>query len=168
MTPITRVDKFFSFEDNELELSMIREWVEGDGNFTIILYRVDRMMTQSDELYGEAVKDGIRWLPPIELKVLPVMAAPDNKAYNPNGTLEYLQDGQLSFGIYQAQLTELKVDINFGDYIGYPISENELRYFSVVNDGRKFFDNAHTFMGYKGVYRNVLCSPIDSSEFQGL
>src|ERR1700746_689299 len=99
ITPITRINKFFSAEDFNLEISMGREAIEGDGNFTVILYRVDREMTESDSLYGEASKDGIRFFPPVELKVLPILAEADNKAYNPNGTARFLADGQLKFGI---------------------------------------------------------------------
>ena len=38
ITPITRINKFFSEEDFGLEISMGREALEGDGNFTVILY----------------------------------------------------------------------------------------------------------------------------------
>ena len=70
--PINRNNKFFSNEDFELEISFGREAIEGDGNFVVILYRVDREMTESDNLYGEAVKDGIRFFPPVELRVIPI------------------------------------------------------------------------------------------------
>jgi hypothetical protein len=168
ITPITRINKFFSGEDFELEVSMGREAIEGDGNFTLILYRVDRDMTQYDNLYTEAAKDGIRFFPPIELKVIPIMAEPENKNYNGNGSARYLQDGPLTFGIYDAQLTEQKIDIVYGDYIGYPVTETDIRYFSVSNDGKKNFDNAHTIMGWKGAFRTIVCAPVDASEFRGV
>jgi len=168
ITPITRINKFFSEEDFNLEISMGREAIEGDGNFTVILYRVDRENTESDSLYGEASKDGIRFFPPIELKVIPIFEEAENKSYNPNGGLRYLQDGALTFGIYDAQLTELKTTMSYGDYIGYPVTETEIRYFSVVNDGVKNYDNRHTIMGYKGAFRTIKCAPVDSSEFRGV
>jgi hypothetical protein len=168
INPITRINKFFSVEDFELEISMGREAIEGDGNFSVILYRVDRETTQSDALYGEASKDGIRFLVPIELKVIPILAEPENKTYNSNGSVRYLQDGPLTFGIYQAQLDEEKVDINYGDYIGYAVDETTIRYYSVANDGKKNFDNKHTIMGYKGAFRTILCAPVDASEFRGV
>lgn len=169
ITPITRINKFFSEEDFELEISMGREAIEGDGNFTLILYKVDREMTESDKLYGEASKDGIRFFPPIEIKVIPIMNEAENKAYNQgSGSARYLQDGQLTFGIYEAQLKELEVDIDYGDYIGYPVTETTIRYFSVANDGKKNFDNKHTIMGYKGAFRTILCAPVDVSEFSGV
>jgi hypothetical protein len=168
ITPITRINKWFSEEDFNLEIEMGREAIEGDGNFTIILYRVDRQQTEYDELYGEASVDGIRYFPPVELKVVLMMAEPENKAYNPNGGLRYLQDGQLTFGIYSAQLAELDTQISYGDYIGYPVSETEIRYFSVVNDGGKNYDNKHTIMGYKGAFSVVVCATIEDSEFKGV
>ena len=168
ITPITRINKFFSQEDFELEISMGREAIEGDGNFTIVLYRVDQEMTESDKLYGEASKDGIRFLAPIELKVIPILAEPENKSYDKDGGARFLQDGLFTFGIYQAQLSEEKIDISYGDYIGYAVTENEIRYYSVSNDGRKNFDNRHTIMGYKGAFRTIVCAPVDASEFRGV
>lgn len=166
--PITRINKFFSEEDFGLEIEMGREAIEGDGNFTLILYRVNRDMTEFDKLYGEATKDGIRFYPPVEIKVVPILAEAENKTYNNNGTARYLQDGQLTFGIYDAQLKELMTEINYGDYIGYPVSEDTIRYFSVSNDGKKNFDNKHTIMGYKGAFRTILCASVDASEFSGV
>lgn len=168
ITPITRINKFFSEEDFGLEISMGREALEGDGNFTVILYRVDRETSASDNLYGEAPKDGIKYFSPVELKVVPILDEAENKAYNGNGSLRYLQDGQFTFGIYDSQLTELDVQISYGDYIGYPVTETEIRYFSVVNDGVKNYDNKHTIMGYKGAFRTIKCAPIDSNEFRGV
>lgn len=168
VTPITRVNKWFSEDDFNLEIEMGREAIEGDGNFTLILYRVDRQLTESDDLYGEASANGIRYFPPIELKVIPIMDEAENKAYNSNGGLRYLQDGQLTFGIYDAQLKELDTEISYGDYIGYPVTETQIRYFSVVNDGVKNYDNKHTIMGYKGAFRTIVCATIEDSEFQGM
>lgn len=166
--PINRTNKFFSGEDWSLEISLGREYLEGDLNMSIILYRVNREATEIDSIYGETVEDGIRFFPPVEIKALVNFNLPENKAYNPDGSFRYLQDGQLEFIIYQKQLEELDVDITFGDYIGYQVTEAEARYFSVVNDGKKNYDNIHTIAGYKGAFRTILCAPVDKSEFKAL
>jgi hypothetical protein len=167
--PINRNTKFFSSEDFDLEINMGREAIEDDGNFTVILYRVDRTLTSSDDVYGESTMDGIRFLPPVELRVVPILNEAENKAYNSGaGSLRYLQDGQLTFGMYDAQLAEMDVELSFGDYIGYAVTETEVRYFSVVNDGKKNYDNKHTILGFKGAFRTVLCAPIDYNEFRGV
>lgn len=164
--PVTRINKFFSEEDYKLQISFGREYVESFGNFTLILYRVNRETTNSDSIYGEASTNEIRYFPPVELKVFPTLKEPENKVYNTkDGTNRYLQDGQLLFSIYTVQLDELAVDISFGDYIGYPVTETEIRYFAVVNDGLKNYNNENTIMGYKAAVRNILCAPVDSNEF---
>lgn len=168
ITPITRINKFFSEEDYNLEIDMGREAIEGDGNFTVILYRVDRENSEYDNVYGEASKDGIKFFSPVELKVIPIFEAPENKSYNSNGSMRYLQDGKLTFGIYDAQIKELETEVSYGDYIGYPVTETEIRYFSVVNDGIKNYDNKHTIMGYKGAFRTIVCASVDSNEFSGM
>jgi hypothetical protein len=43
-----------------------------------------------------------------------------------------------------------------------------MRYFSVVNDGIKNYDNKHTIMGYKGAFRTILCATIENNEFRGM
>lgn len=166
--PINRVNKFFSGEDFFLEVKMGREYLEGDLNMVVILYRVDREATETDSIYGETVKDGVRYLPPVEINALVDFLPPENKTYNPDGSFRYLQDGQLQLIVYQKHLEELDVDITFGDYIGYQVTETEMRYFSVVNDGKKNYDNAHTIIGYKGAFRTILCAPVDKSEFSVL
>lgn len=148
---------------------MGREFIEGDQNITVILYRVDRANTQADGLYGEGTINGIRYFAPVELKVIPIIAEAENQVYNKaQGTMRNLQDGSLTIGLYEAQLKELKVEISVGDYIGYPVTESDIRYFSVSNDGKKNFDNVHTLMGYRAAFRTILCSPVDNTEFKAI
>lgn len=168
--PITRINKFFSEEDFNLEIEMGREAIEGDGNFTVVLFKVDRQSTQSDDVYGEAGQDEIRYYPPVELHVGGlVIGQPKNAAYNSGaGSLRYMEDGQLSFAVYEAHLDELDIDLDYGDYIGYGVGPTTMRYWSVVNDGRMNWDNPHTIMGYQGAYRSILCAPVDPNEFRGI
>ena len=165
--PITRVNKFFSQEDFNLELGMGREYLEGDLNMTVILYRVDKELTNVDSLYGEVNSSELRFLPPVELVGLVKLELPENKVYG-KGTMRILEHGKLTFSIYQEQLDELGVEVNYGDYIAYPENEFTIKYFTVVNDGRIISDNPHTIMGYKGAFRTVVCASIDASEFRAM
>lgn len=165
--PINRANKFFSAEDFGVEINMGREYLEGDLNMTVILFRVNREASETDSIYGETIKGGIRYHPPVEIKGSVNFKLPENKVYNPNGSLRYLQDGPIELTVYQKQLEELDIDITYGDYIGYQVTETEMRYFTVTNDGKKNYNNLHTIMGYKGAFRSILCSPVDASEFNG-
>ncbi len=39
LVPITRLGKFFGAEDYGLDIGMGEEWLIGDMNFTVVLYR---------------------------------------------------------------------------------------------------------------------------------
>jgi hypothetical protein len=81
LVPITRLGKFFGGEDFDLDIGMGQEWLEGDMNFTIVLYRIDRYKTKKDDVYGEVLEDGIQFMAPVELKGLVQVMAPTNKFY---------------------------------------------------------------------------------------
>ena len=162
--PITRLGKFFGAEDFNLDIEMGREWLHGDMNFTLVLYRIDRYKTKKDDVYGEAKPGEIRFKVPVELKVKIVLDQSENKSYS-DGMNRYLDYGNLTFHIFQDQLTELNCEINYGDYIGYADKEDNIKYFTVTNDGKIFSDNAHTRIGYKGYYRTINCTVADINEF---
>jgi hypothetical protein len=166
--PIERINKFFSQDDFDLEIDFGREWLEGDINIKVILYQVDREETTIDDIYGEAAKGDIMFKPPVEIPVSFNMAVPANKSYNPDGSMRYLEYGTITIGVYQEQLDELGVDINYGDYIGYPENETKIKFFTVTNNGKIFSDNSHTIGGYKGLYRTITCVPTDLDEFNGM
>lgn len=165
--PITRLAKFFGQEDFALDISMGEEWLHGDMNFTLVLYRVDAQNTKTDDVYGEVVSDGIKFFPPVEFKGYVKIEAPTNDKIGNSG-VEYEFPGNLSVSVYKKHLDELNVDIAYGDYIGYYESENRVRYYMVVDDGRVTSDNKHTYGGYKPFYRTILATYVPESEFRAL
>ena len=50
LVPITRLGKFFGSEDYSLDIDMGIEWLGGDMNFTVVLYRIDRKRTKTDDI----------------------------------------------------------------------------------------------------------------------
>ena len=68
--PITRLSKFLSQDDFDLNIQIGQEYLHGDLNMKLVLYRVDRQRTNNDDVYGEALSDGIQFLAPIEVKGL--------------------------------------------------------------------------------------------------
>jgi hypothetical protein len=165
--PIKRINKFFSSRDFDLEIEMGREAIEGDGNFTVILYRVDRGNSTTNDLYGEASAKELNYLPPVELYIVPMIGEASNMGYS-DGLLRQQEDGNLKFVVYTQHLEERGVDITYGDYIGYPINETDMVYYSVSNAGEKNYDNKHTIMGYRGAYRVIECTYADKDEFNGM
>ena len=165
--PISRLGKFFGDRDFELEIEMGQEWLIGDMNFTCVLYKVDKNKIKTDDVYGEVIEDGVKFLPPVEFKGYVQIEAPSNVDYG-SAKLSQTEPGNLKVGVYQKQLEELGIDINYGDYIGYYEDETRVRYYSVVDDGRVFSDNKHTYGGYKAFYRSVIAAPVTDNEFRGI
>lgn len=165
--PITRLGKFFGDEDFNLDVGIGQEWLYGDMNFTLVLYRVDRQKTKTDDVYGEALMDGIKFLPPVEFKGYVQIIQPENKNIE-NSKINQIEPGNLKVGVYQNQLEGLGIDINIGDYIGYYESETRVRYYTVVNDGRVISDNKHTYAGTRPFYRSIIASAVVNNEFRGL
>ncbi len=165
--PITRLNKFFSEEDFNLDITMGEEWLHGDMNFTLVLYKVDKQRTNNDDVYGEALEDGIQFLPTVEFKGYVQVEAPTNTDLG-SSKLSQMEPGNLKVGVYQKHLDEMGIEIEYGDYIGYYETETRVRYYSVVNDGRVFSDNKHTYGGYKPFYRSIIASPVTDNEFKGI
>ena len=167
LVPITRLGKFFGGEDYSLEIDMGMEWVNGDMNFTIVLYRIDRYKTKTDDVYGEVLEDGIQFMAPIELKGLVQVMAPTSKFIG-NSRVEQKEPGNMKFSIYQKTLNDMDVEIFLGDYIGYYESEDRVRYYVVSDDGYVKSDNKHTYGGYKPFYRTIIATYVSENEFKGI
>lgn len=166
--PIKRNNKFFSGEDFELEMDFGREYIEEDANQSVILYEVDLEQTKVDDIYHEATKDAIRFKTPVEIPVVYQIDQAELKAYRSSQSKGfYSKTGKLTFGVYEQTLVDYDCDIKRGDYIGVQITPEHIEYFTVADDGRVNFDNAHTMFGTRPFYRTVVCSPVDNNEFQG-
>jgi len=163
--PISRLHKFYDDIDFNMENEMAREFVEGDLNFTVVLFKVDRIKSQTDDVYGETSANEIKFHAPKEIKVRPLLDAPESNTYS-EGYGRYQDYGQFTFTVFVDHLTELNTDIDYGDYIGYPDFEDNIKYFTVTDDGKIFSDNAHTRVGYKGYYRTIKCVTADANEFK--
>ena len=167
LVPITRLGKFFGAEDYSLDIGMGEEWLIGDMNFTVVLYRIDRNKTKTDNVYGEVLEDGIQFLAPVELKGFVKIVEPVDKNYG-NSRIELQEPGNMRFSIYQKTLEDLEVEIFQGDYFAYYETEDRIRYYVVSDDGYVRSDNKHTYGGYKPFYRTVNATYVSENEFRGI
>jgi len=167
LVPITRLGKFFGGEDYALDIGMGEEWLLGDMNFTVILYRIDRYKTKKDDVYGEVLEDGIQFMAPVELKGLVQVMAPQNKLLG-NSKIKQDEPGNMKFSVYQKTLDDMDVNIFMGDYLGYYETEDRVRYYTIIDDGLVKSDNKHTYGGYKPFYRTVTATYVSENEFRGI
>lgn len=55
--PITRMSKFLSQDDFDLNIQMGQEYLHGDLGIKLVLYRVDKQKTENDDVYAEVGVD---------------------------------------------------------------------------------------------------------------
>ncbi len=166
--PINRNNLFYSEDSFQFEMEIGKNYMEQDVNQTVILYEVDLEKTNLNTTYQEAEKDQIIFKTPVELHVLYTIEAPELHSYDKSKNLgTYIKSGKLKFGVYQATLDEEGVDIKIGDYVGVQVTPEHMEFYTVIDDGRNNFDNAHMVYGYKAAWRSVVCVPINPNEFQG-
>jgi hypothetical protein len=111
--------------------------------------------------------DEIKFFPPIEFNALVKIDEPKNASYK-NGLIRYAEPGNLTLSVYITHLEELKIDIRYGDFIGYQDTEDKVRYYTVTNDGKVTSDGKHKMFGYKPHYRTIICVPAQETEFRGV
>lgn len=165
--PITRLNRFFSEDDFRLNVDLGVEYLHGDINMKLVLFRVDSDKTSIDSVYSEVGKDKINFLPPVEFNALVKIDTPKNSTYK-DGFIRYNEPGNLIFNVYIRHLEELGVDIKYGDFVGYLDTEEKIKYYTIIDDGKVTSDNKHKMFGYKSFYRTIIGSIAQESEFRGI
>lgn len=164
--PINRNNLFYSEEDFAFEREVGKNYIEQDMNQTVVLYQVDLDKTNPDALYGETQANQVVYKAPVEIHCVYEISEPELKSYDKTKNLgTYMKTGKLTIGVYQETLDELGVDIKKGDYIGVQVSQTHMEYFTVSNDGRNNYDNAHTLFGIEPLFRTIEGYSVDQSEF---
>ena len=165
--PITRNSLHFDERMFQLFSEWARDYTESWINQKIVLYQIDYIRSNTDDLYGEAKKDDIKYKSPVELPVRYKIDKSENQAYLKNKNARYKQIGNLSLSVFEETLREYKCDIKYGDLIGIVADEQTMIFFEVVDDGKSNFSNEETMFGYKRLYRKILASAIDENVFNG-
>lgn len=167
---ISRNIMFYSDNDYNFETKIGLDYISQDINQTVLVFQIDRNKTSTIDIYEESVdEESISYKEPVEINVVLSLDGAVNKTYDKAQNLaRYLQLGNLKFGVYTKTLEENKIDISYGDYIGFQVTPEQMEYFVVTNDGRINFDNAHSMYGFLGFYRTIEAVPVDKNEFKGV
>lgn len=167
---ITRNTIFYSEKDYQFETQIGLDYISQDMNQTVTVFQVDRLKTSTVNLYGESIdEDSISYKEPVEINVIYLLDGAVNKSYDKTQNIaRYLQVGNLSFNVYEKTLKDNKIDISYGDYIGLQVTDEQMEYFVVTNDGRINFDNKHMMYGFLPYFRTISCASADKNEFKGV
>lgn len=166
--PNTKLSRFYDESDFNFDTGIAQDIIEKDSNFRVALFRIDRINTNLDDVYGESKVSEVVYLPPVELNVLLTLLPSNSDAYNKNqGTLRFETYGNLEFIVFDKELEKKEVDIKYGDIVGYSDKENNLKYFSVSNPNYINTSTAQQFYNYKSYYRKIICVTVDKDQFKG-
>lgn len=165
--PINRNNLFYSAEDFEFETDLIDGYLEEDLNQTVVVYEVDRKRTNVNDIYKEAKKDTIRFLPPNEIPCLfEIQDAQLNAFDSKSNTGTYQVSGNLTVYVTTKILEKYKCDIKRGDYLAIQIDEHRMSYFTVTDDGKVNTANKLMVGGYKPSYWRII-NAAPAQEFRG-
>ena len=162
--PNTRLNKWFTEEDYNLEVELGREWLEGDLNIIVVLFRIDLNKTIVDDLYGEAKAHEKHYHPPVELRVK-IDIDESTTSYDVLKVSSRESQPKLIFSIFTQQLEEKNTEVSRGDIIGYNDGVKGVRYFEVFDANYTNISNNRTIMGYKSYWRKISCIMIDKDVF---
>lgn len=164
--PINRNNLFTSPEELNQQIFFGMEYVNKVLNQTVVLYEVDREKTKTNDVYQESNFQNLVFKTPIELNVMYRLDKSDLRTYDTKVVKGYyVKLGQLTFSVYEKELSENDCDIKRGDYIGLQVTPEHMEYFIVADDGRVNFDNKHTLLGTTPYYRTVVCTIVgDTNE----
>ena len=88
---------------------MGEEYLYGDINMKLVLFRVDSQRTDTDDVYAEVGKDNIKFLPPVEFNALVKIEEPKNNLQESIAKLEQSVD---KFDDFERVLEKNKFDID--------------------------------------------------------
>lgn len=167
--PIKRNHMFFGRDEYNVEMEFAMEYMEHDANQAVILYQVDLSNTKVNDIYKEADKDAIRYLPPVEVPCIYEIQEAELQAYDKNKMKAgYVKPGKLTFSVLLKTFDELGIDIKRGDYVGVQITPQRMEFFTVTNDGRVGMTaNKNTIYGVAPYYRTIEAAYADNIEFNG-
>lgn len=166
--PIRRNNLFYGEADMNFDMKIGMEYLGQDTNMSVVLFRVDIENSNFDDVYNESGKHTIQFKTPVEITCLYEIKEAELKTYDKQKNLgAYKQYGQLEVYVYDSELQYKDVDIVAGDYIGVQTTEQDMMYWTVVNDGKVNVANTQTMYGTRPFWRKIICAPVDENEFNG-
>ncbi len=166
--PVNRNNLFYSEDDFELETDIVMGYMEEDLNQTVVVYEVDRVKTNVDDIYKDAV-DKIRFEMPHEIPCMYEIKDSELKSYDTksqNGV--YAISGNLTVYTMPKILEKYGCDIKRGDYLGVLADNNRMAYFVVTDDGKINYSNQSHVGAYRPAYRIIQATPVTDEEFKGI
>jgi hypothetical protein len=151
-----RYGMFMSENSFNLDVSYGRNYLQSDIIHEIILYKINVTKSKSNNLYGQSKPQDKIFFPPVKIKVM-VTVEPSETTYygNNDGGIARDDTGKLVFGVYLKELEENNIDIQRGDYVGYNMSGDKMRFYEVEDANNVIDVTDKTIGGFKPYWRKI-------------
>ncbi len=156
-----RYGMFMSENSFNLDVAYGRNYLQSDIVHEVVVYKVNVIKTKSHNLYGQTKAKDKVFMPPVKIKVM-ITIQPNEQKYYGEGQGGIVRDdtGNLEFGVYIKELEENKLDIQRGDYVGYNISGDKLRFYEVENANNVIDETDKTIAGFKPYWKKIIAVPV--------
>lgn len=121
---------FYKEKDYQNELKQIRNYWTKDVGFRILLYRIDIVKSESNNIYGESKARDKRFIAPVSLVVSFKIGETTNRFMAKTG-INKQEYTNFDFNVFIVELEEKGITINAGDYVLFNDGQIE-RFFEIA------------------------------------
>lgn len=168
-SPINRLSKYFNENEHQYYIDNVREYLTTlDTNITFFI--VDKFKSTVDDLYGESKSYEIEIKNEITVPAIINLTAKENEAYvDGTGALFHEEEGNIEVTVLAQDLKDNDGAylVNYGDYMGFQVSESKWAYYEVVDPSKLVGQNKMSHMGYRYVWQKFIGAPVEASQFNG-
>lgn len=156
-----RYGLFMSENSFNLDVMYGRNFISTDNHQTVKVHRINIIETKTHSLYGQAKSKDRKYLPSVEIDVMISIEDGSQSFYgDESGGISRDDSGNISFGVYLAELNEKEIDIKRGDIIEYNLSGERNRFYEVENANNVNDTTSKTIGGFKSYWKKITAVPV--------
>lgn len=156
-----RMGMFMNENSFELDVMYGRNFLQTDNAQSVRIHKIDIIETKTHDLYGQAKTKDKKFFPPVQISVMVTIADGQQEYYGGNrGGIVREDSGNISFGVYLAELKEKQLEIDRGDIIEYNMSGEKNRYYEVESANNVNDETQKTIGGFKNYWKRVVGVPV--------
>jgi len=151
--------------DNSIDLDIMygRNFLQTDNAQEVLIYKINILETKVHTLYAQAKAKDKKFFPPVRISVMLNVEEGVQSNYGDNqGGIARDDSGNITFGVYLKELAEKQIEINRGDYIGYNMSGEKLRFYEVENANNVSDETKKSIGGFKPYWKRITGVPVRS------
>ncbi len=156
-----RFGLFMSEASFNVDVMFGRNYMKSDIVHNIMLYKVNIIETKTHKLYGQSKSSDKKYLPPVELNIMPDVDDQQQSNYGDSqGGIARDDTGPITIGVYLDELKEKNIQIDRGDIIEYNMSGDRDRYYEVENAQNVIDSTSQTIAGFKPYWKKIIAVPV--------